>query len=262
MPGNTVSPTASERGGITTSAMPVRAREQRLAGVLELVLRGQRARVLAEVGRDRARGAVGQQPLAEQRRRSRSCRSGAARRRARTRRSRTSPRRRPPPRRRRSRSPASRSAPAATPRGRRRPRACSSCDGERPRRTAVTTATGTSAATEPLTLISIVRTATSSIVSTTSRVRLSPARAISCCPAHAVTPEESSPSLTTNSEAMKITVGSPKPCERLVVGEDARRPQGERDADRHDRHRHAVPDEDRHDRGQDHEGDRAVAQPG
>ena len=86
-----------------------------------------------------------------------------------------------------------------------------SCDGDRPRRTAVTTATGTSAATAPLTLISIVRAATSSIVRTTSRVRLSPARAMSCCPAHAVTPDASSPSLTTNSDAMKITVGSPKP---------------------------------------------------
>jgi alkanesulfonate monooxygenase SsuD/methylene tetrahydromethanopterin reductase-like flavin-dependent oxidoreductase (luciferase family) len=40
---------------------------------------------------------------------------------------------------------------------------------------------------------------------------LSPIRAISSCPAHDVTPAASSPSLTTKSEAMKITVGSPKP---------------------------------------------------
>ena len=42
-------------------------------------------------------------------------------------------------------------------------------------------------------------------------MRLAPARAISCCPAQDVTPAASSPSLTTNSVAMKITVGSPKP---------------------------------------------------
>ncbi len=40
----------------------------------------------------------------------------------------------------------------------------SSCDGERPVRTAITTATGTSAATAPLTLISAVSSATSAIV--------------------------------------------------------------------------------------------------
>ena len=86
-----------------------------------------------------------------------------------------------------------------------------SWDGDMRRRTAITATTGSSAATAPLTLISAVSTATSSIIRTISRVRLSPARAISSCPAQAVTPVESSPSLTTNSDAMKITVGSPKP---------------------------------------------------
>ena len=38
-----------------------------------------------------------------------------------------------------------------------------------------------------------------------------PRRAISCWPAQAVTPVASSASLTTKSDAMKITVGSPKP---------------------------------------------------
>ena len=52
----------------------------------------------------------------------------------------------------------------------------SSCDGGRPRRTAMTTTTGSSAATAPLTLISAVSRATSSIVSTSRRVRLCPAR--------------------------------------------------------------------------------------
>ena len=49
------------------------------------------------------------------------------------------------------------------------------------------------------------------MVRTIRRVRLSPAEAISRWPAHAVTPVASRPSLTTNSDAMKITVGSPKP---------------------------------------------------
>ena len=87
----------------------------------------------------------------------------------------------------------------------------SSCDGERPSRTAVTATTGSSAATAPLTLISAVTPATSSSISTISLVLLSPTRATSCCPAHAVTPVASSDSLTTKSDAMKITVGSPKP---------------------------------------------------
>ena len=48
-------------------------------------------------------------------------------------------------------------------------------------------------------------------MSTISRVRLSPTCSISVCPAQAVTPEASSASLTTKSEPMKSTVGSPKP---------------------------------------------------
>ena len=44
-----------------------------------------------------------------------------------------------------------------------------------------------------------------------SRPRSVPPRAMSCCPAQAVTPVESSASPTTNSVAMKMTVGSPKP---------------------------------------------------
>ena len=45
----------------------------------------------------------------------------------------------------------------------------------------------------------------------TSRMSLDPAAATSRCPAHVVTPVASSASLTMNSEAMKMTVGSPKP---------------------------------------------------
>ena len=55
-----------------------------------------------------------------------------------------------------------------------------SFEGDRPRRTAMTTTIGTSAATAPFTLITAVSSATSSIVSTTSRVWLVPARAMSC----------------------------------------------------------------------------------
>ncbi len=87
----------------------------------------------------------------------------------------------------------------------------SSCDGARPSRIAITTTTGSSAATAPLTLISAVSTATSVIMRTISRTRLCPAWAINPCPAHAVTPVASRPALTTNSDAMKMTAGSPSP---------------------------------------------------
>ena len=87
----------------------------------------------------------------------------------------------------------------------------SSCDGERRRRTAIRTTTGVSAATEALTVMNAVTRATTAIVSTTTRVRSFPTRAISAWPTSAVTPVASSASLTTKSEAMKRTVGSPKP---------------------------------------------------
>ncbi len=51
----------------------------------------------------------------------------------------------------------------------------SNCDGGRPMRTATTTAIGSSAATAPFTLISAVSPATSSITSSSTRVRLAPA---------------------------------------------------------------------------------------
>src|SRR5262249_6826821 len=82
---------------------------------------------------------------------------------------------------------------------------------ERPNRIATTTTTGKSAATAPLGLISAVSNAEISIVNTSKRKRLEPARATSLCPTHVVTPVASSPSLTTNNDAMKRTVGSPKP---------------------------------------------------
>ena len=75
----------------------------------------------------------------------------------------------------------------------------------------MTTTTGSRAATEPLRLISAVSTETSSMVRTSRRTRLSPARSISTWPIQAVTPVASSPALTTNREAMNSTAGSPKP---------------------------------------------------
>ena len=87
-----------------------------------------------------------------------------------------------------------------------------------PRRVAVTTMTGSSAATAALTVTMAVRAAQTSIIRMTSFVRLVPARSISCWPAHAVTPVESSASLTTNRAAMKMTVWSPNParlCSRV-----------------------------------------------
>ena len=109
----------------------------------------------------------------------------------------------------------------------------------------MTTTTGRSAATAPLTLISAVSSATRSIVRTRSRVRLSsPAPRIRSCPAQAVTPVMSSPALTTNSEAMKMTAGSPKPASdwpsvRTPVAHSA-----SADADRDEDDRQPVPDEE------------------
>ena len=87
-----------------------------------------------------------------------------------------------------------------------------SCDDFRLRRTAMTTTTGSRAATAPLTLIRAVSTATRLMVRSRRRVRLSsPAPRIRSWPAQAVTPVVSSPALTMKREAMKMTAGSPKP---------------------------------------------------
>ena len=79
----------------------------------------------------------------------------------------------------------------------------SSCEELRFSLTAVTTTTGSKAATAPLTLISAVSTATSAIVRRSSRVRLSsPAPRMMSCPAQAVTPVISSAVLTMNSDVL------------------------------------------------------------
>ncbi len=87
----------------------------------------------------------------------------------------------------------------------------SSLDGGMARWAATTSSIGSSAATEPLRLISAVTPATSSITRTSSRRLLPPAPATSLRPTQVVTPVASRPSLTTNSAPMRMTVGSPKP---------------------------------------------------
>ena len=119
------------------------------------VLVDQGPRVPAEVARRSCAAVrVGQQPLPEQRRRWRSSRRRAGRRRARTRRTRTARRRTRSPPRTTMTFTACRSAPASSPRA---PRSTSGhqqlATASGPSRTAITTTTGRSAATAPLTLI-------------------------------------------------------------------------------------------------------------
>ena len=87
----------------------------------------------------------------------------------------------------------------------------SSCDGGWPSLTASTTTTGRSAGTEALMLMAAARRATSPMTRMSSCARLLPVRAIRNCPTLAVTPVASRAALTTNKDAMKITVGSPRP---------------------------------------------------
>ena len=84
-------------------------------------------------------------------------------------------------------------------------------DGDRPDLTAARTTTGNSAETAPLTPISAARPADSTRVSSSMRWALCPACRVSSWPAQAVTPEASRLALTTKSEPMNSTVGSPKP---------------------------------------------------
>ena len=87
----------------------------------------------------------------------------------------------------------------------------SSCDGGWPRRTDRTTTTGRRAGTEALRLMVAARTATSTMRRTRSCARPPPARAINNWPTLAVTPVASRAALTTNRDAMKAIVGSPRP---------------------------------------------------
>lgn len=73
------------------------------------------------------------------------------------------------------------------------------------------TTTGTSAATEALGVMSAVTSAHTTMTATRMGPRLMPARSTSTWPSHAVTPVLSSASLTTKSDAIRSTAGSPKP---------------------------------------------------
>ena len=68
------------------------------------------------------------------------------------------------------------------------------------------------------------------------------------------------PALTTNSEAMKITAGSPKPASAWPRSSTPVAQSASAVAMRDDDHRQPVPDEQDHDRGDDREGDRDVTQ--
>ena len=239
MPGNTASPMSGERGGIdhlgqarrrpssaaarsrcvadTAPSGPGPSATARAGAVAsEPVLLDERPGVAADRSGRRAscgvRARAGSRRPEHERRR-RSPRGPAGRRPARTRRTRSRCRvsvRRVV--RHDARSRACRSAPASTPRGPRTRAASAAATARRRCRTAMTTTTGSSAATAPLTLMSAVSPATSSIVRARARrVRLAPAQAMSRWPAQAVTPVASRPSLTTNRRAMNSTVGSPKP---------------------------------------------------
>ena len=104
--------------------------------------------------------------------------------------------------------PVSRSRPPAPPA---KANGMSSRDGGNDRRMAITTTMGTNVATEPFKPIKAVRTAASSMVSSRSLRIPDPVRFTNSCPTQVVTPVASSPSDTTNSAAMRMTAGSPKP---------------------------------------------------
>ena len=108
----------------------------------------------------------------------------------------------------------------------------SSCDGERRRRTAIRTTTGVSAATEALTVMNAVTRATTAIVSTTTRVRSFPTRAISAWPderRHTGRLER----LADDEERGDEEDGRVAEArQRLLQVEHARRPQRERGPDR------------------------------
>ena len=83
--------------------------------------------------------------------------------------------------------------------------------GAMPSRIAMTTTIGMRAAAAPLSEISALITAAIPMMASTAAFGRSPTTSTSFCPAQVVTPAESMPSLTTNSEAMNTTTGSPKP---------------------------------------------------
>ncbi len=84
-------------------------------------------------------------------------------------------------------------------------------EGGRPVRVASRTTSGSSAATAPVTVISEVSPAASSMARTIGCRSPVPARPVSRRPAQAVSPVACRAALTTNSAATNATTGSPKP---------------------------------------------------
>ena len=111
----------------------------------------------------------------------------------------------------------------------------------RPASASITTS-GSSAATAPLSVIRAASTAHSRQTATSDAALACSGLPRRSPPAQAVTPVESMPSLTTNSVAMKMTTGSPKPASTAVKSA-GRSPTGQRGEHRDHPDRQPVPDE-------------------
>ena len=91
-----------------------------------------------------------------------------------------------------------------------------SCDGGWVSRRAVTSMIGTIAAAAPFGVTSAANSAARSMHAARSRERAEPSRSTSVRPAQAVTPEDSSPSESTNRAPTNSTIGSPKPASTVA----------------------------------------------
>ncbi len=135
-------------------------------------------------------------------------------------------------------------------------------DGDSCNRTAVTTTTGMSAATAPLTLINAVRPAHSSIVSTSRRVRLASGvrhELLADPRGHAGGVQR----LADDEQGGDVHDGRiAEPGERLVDVQDTGCPQRQRRTHGHDLDGHPVGHEQHDHGGEDQEDDRAVGHDG
>ena len=119
----------------------------------------------------------------------------------------------------------------------------------------MTTTTGNSAATAPLTLINAVSNATMVIMRTIRRARLCPAWAIRPCPAHARHTGGIEASADDEQRCDEYDRGVAESAQRLGEIEHASEIQRERRAEDHQNDWNAIPDEQHHDRYDDREGD-------
>ena len=134
----------------------------------------------------------------------------------------------------------------------------SSFDGATTMRDAMTTTTGSRAATAPFTLMRADSTATTTMTSTVSLRTSPPPRRTSCWPAQAVSPVPSRPSATTNSAAMSDDGRIGEAGEGLLQVEHPGGEQGERHADRDEPGRDAPADEGDDGQRQDDERQRGI----